>query len=59
MYEENPRAIDFGSTKREVRVSEDSGYRESTAALGVNCKLLRMLLLHQNQVLLDDIFQEK
>ena len=30
MYDENPGEIDFGSSKREVRVSEGSTYREST-----------------------------
>ena len=30
MYDENPGEIDFGSSQREVRVSEDSSYREST-----------------------------
>ena len=30
MYEGNPREIDFGSSLREVRVSEGSSYREST-----------------------------
>ena len=28
MYEGNPREIDFGSSKREVRVSEGSSYRD-------------------------------
>ena len=30
MYDGNPGEIDFGSGEREVRVSEDSSYREST-----------------------------
>ena len=30
MYDENPGEIDFGSSQREVRVSEGSSYREST-----------------------------
>ena len=30
MYDGNPVEIDFGSSQREVRVSEDSSYREST-----------------------------
>ena len=30
MYEGNPGEIDFGSSKREVRVSEGSSCREST-----------------------------
>ena len=30
MYEGNPGEIDIGSSKREVRVSEGSSYREST-----------------------------
>ena len=30
MYERNPREIDFGSSEREVRVSEGSSYRDST-----------------------------
>ena len=34
MYDENPGAIDFGSSKREIRVSEGSSYRESTVVLG-------------------------
>ena len=33
MYEGNQREIDFGSSKREVRVSEGSSYRESTVFL--------------------------
>ena len=31
MYDGYPGEIDFGSTQREVRVSEGSSYRESTA----------------------------
>ena len=30
MYNRNPEEIDFGSSWREVRVSEGSSYREST-----------------------------
>ena len=30
MYDGNPGEIDFGSSSREVRVSEGSSYREST-----------------------------
>ena len=30
MYDRNPGEIDFGSSQREVRVSEGSSYREST-----------------------------
>ena len=30
MYDGNPGEIDFGSSQREVRVSEGSSYREST-----------------------------
>ena len=30
MYDVNPGEIDFGSSYREVRVSEGSSYREST-----------------------------
>ena len=30
MYDGNPGEIDFGSSYREVRVSEGSSYREST-----------------------------
>ena len=30
MYDGNPGEIDFGSSWREVRVSEGSSYREST-----------------------------
>ena len=30
MYDGNPGEIDFGSSLREVRVSEGSSYREST-----------------------------
>ena len=30
MYDENPGEIDFGSSQREVRVSEGSSYREET-----------------------------
>ena len=30
MYDGSPGEIDFGSSKREVRVSEGSNYREST-----------------------------
>ena len=30
MYEGNPGQIDFGSSEREVRVSEGSSYRKST-----------------------------
>ena len=33
MYEGNEREIDFGLSKREVRVSEGSSYRESTCIL--------------------------
>ena len=33
MYEGNQREMDFGSSKREVRVSEGSSYRESTVKL--------------------------
>ena len=35
MYDGNPGEIDFGSSYREVRVSEGSSYRESTVLLGV------------------------
>ena len=30
MYDGNPGEIDFGSSQREVRVSGDSSYRESS-----------------------------
>ena len=30
MYDGNPEEIDFGSSEREVRLSEGSSYREST-----------------------------
>ena len=30
VHDGNPGEIDFGSSKREVRVSEGSSYREST-----------------------------
>ena len=33
MYERNPREIDVGSSKREVRVSEGSSYRDLTVIL--------------------------
>ena len=33
MYDGNPGEIDFGSSYREVRVSEGSSYRESTVLL--------------------------
>ena len=33
MYDENPGEIDFGSSYREVRVSEGSSYRESTVLI--------------------------
>ena len=33
MYEGNPREIDFGSSLREVRVSDGASYRESTVFL--------------------------
>ena len=36
MYEGNPWEIDFGSTKRRVRVSEGSSCRESTVYLICN-----------------------
>ena len=32
MYDGNPGEIDFGSSQREVRVSEGSSYRESTVS---------------------------
>ena len=32
-YDGNPGEIDFGSSEREVRVSEGSSYRESTVYL--------------------------
>ena len=41
MYGGNPGEIDFGSSKREVRVREGSSYRESTVfacVSGVYCK---------------------
>ena len=33
MYDKHPGEIDFGLSKREVRVNEGSSYRESTAAM--------------------------
>ena len=50
-------AIDFGSSKREIRVSEGSSYRDVDCSSWV--KLLRMLSFLQKRVLFDDIFQEK
>ena len=33
MYDGNPGEVDFGSSQREVRVSEGSSYRESTVGI--------------------------
>ena len=33
MYDGNPGEIDFGSSQREVRVTEGSSYRESTVII--------------------------
>ena len=42
MYDGNPGEIDFGSSYREVRVSEGSSYRESTVVCARN-KLFGLL----------------
>ena len=36
MFDGNPGEIDFGSSQREVRVSEGSSYRESTVLYFIN-----------------------
>ena len=40
MYDGNPGEIDFGSSWREVRVSEGSSYRESNVILKTSVKLI-------------------
>ena len=47
MYDGNPGEIDFGSSQREVRVSEGSSYRESTVLLQI---VTQTYSLRQNYV---------
>ena len=43
MYDGNPGEIDFGSSSREVRVSEGSSYRESTVTF-LHCAWINHLI---------------
>ena len=44
MYDGNPGEIDFGSSYREVRVSEGSSYRESTVSHSI------LLVMHKKSL---------